>query len=61
MHLATLAEHYRVAVTLYYFEDLSYTEIATLLNQPIGTVKAHVHRALRRLHKVLETQKKGVR
>ncbi len=60
MHLATLAEHYRVAVTLYYFEDLSYTEIAALLNQPIGTVKAHVHRALRRLHKALETQKKGV-
>ena len=61
MHLATLAEHYRVAVTLYYFEDLSYTEIATLLNQPIGTVKAHVHRALRLLHNVLETQTNGVR
>lgn len=60
MHLATLSEHYRVAVTLYYFEDLSYTEIAELLNQPIGTVKAHVHRALRQLHRVLETQTDGV-
>jgi len=61
MHLATLAERYRVAVTLYYFEDLSYVEVAELLNQPIGTVKAHVHRALRMLHKALETQANGVR
>ena len=47
MYLATLSERYRVAITLYYFEDLSYAEIAELSNQPIGTVKAHVHRALR--------------
>jgi RNA polymerase sigma-70 factor (ECF subfamily) len=61
MQLASLTEPYRVAVTLYYFEDLSYSEIAELLNQPIGTVKAHVHRALRQLHKALDTQKNGVR
>lgn len=61
IQLATLSERYRVAVTLYYFEDLSYSEIAELLNQPIGTVKAHVHRALRQLHKALDTQKNGVR
>ena len=61
MQLASLTEPYRVAVTLYYFEDLSYLEIAKLLNQPIGTVKAHVHRALRQLHKALATQKNGVR
>lgn len=60
MQLASLAELYRVAVTLYYFEDLSYVEIAELLNQPVGTVKAHVHRALRQLHKALETQTNGV-
>jgi RNA polymerase sigma-70 factor, ECF subfamily len=61
MQLAALAEPYRVAVTLYYFEDLSYAEISELLNQPIGTVKAQVHRALRQLHKVLDTQTNGVR
>ncbi len=60
MQLASLAERYRVAVTLYYFEDLSYVEIAELLNQPVGTVKAHVHRALRQLHKAMETQTNGV-
>ena len=61
MQLASLTEPYRVAVTLYYFEDLSYSEIAEMLNQPIGTVKAHVHRALRQLHKALDTQTNGVR
>ena len=59
--LASLGEPYRIAVTLFYFEDLSYSEIAELLNQPIGTVKAHVHRALRQLHTALDTQKNGVR
>jgi RNA polymerase sigma-70 factor, ECF subfamily len=61
MQLASLSERYRVAITLYYFEDLSYAEIAELLNQPVGTVKAHVHRALRQLHKALEAQTNGVR
>jgi len=60
MYLATLSERYRVAITLYYFEDLSYAEIAELSNQPIGTVKAHVHRALRLLHKALKTQRNRV-
>jgi RNA polymerase sigma-70 factor (ECF subfamily) len=61
MQVASLSEGYRVAITLYYFEDLSYAEIAELLNQPIGTVKAHVHRALRQLHKAIDTQMNGVR
>ena len=61
MQLASLSEPYRVAVTLYYFEDLSYVEIAELLHQPVGTVKARVHRALRQLQKALDTQTNGVR
>jgi len=59
-HVATLPERYRVAITLYYFEDLSYVEMAALLNQPVGTVKANVHRATRRLHNILAAQKNGV-
>src|SRR5207248_5520575 len=35
-HLASLPEPYRPAVTLYLFEELSYAEIAELLQQPIG-------------------------
>ena len=61
MQLDSLSERYRVTVTLYYFEELSYAEIAELLNQPVGTVKAQVHRALRQLRKALDTQTNGVR
>ncbi|MCA8995251.1 MAG: RNA polymerase sigma factor, partial [Planctomycetaceae bacterium] len=36
--LATLPEAFRVPLLLYYFEDLSYKEIATALEVPAGTV-----------------------
>ena len=53
----TLPEQYRAAVSLYYFEDLSYREIAELLNHPIGTVKSNLHRGTKVLRQTLETQK----
>jgi RNA polymerase sigma-70 factor, ECF subfamily len=52
-----LPQQYREAINLFYFEDLSYLEIAKLLNQPIGTVKSSLHRGTRLLRKTLETQK----
>ena len=55
--VCTLPEQYREAINLYYFEDLSYREIAELLNQPVGTVKSSLHRGTRLLRKTLETQK----
>ncbi len=54
--IAELPEQYRTAVNLHYFEDLSYREIAELLNQPVGTVKATIHRGIRLLRKALEIQ-----
>lgn len=54
--VATLPELYRVIVNLHYFEDLSYREIAELLNQPLGTVKAKVHRGIQLLRSAMETQ-----
>ncbi len=53
-HVASLPEHYRIVVTLYLFGDLSYAEIAELLDQPIGTVKAYISRAKKLLRKLLE-------
>ena len=50
--IATLPDRYRVAVNLRYFEDLSYQEIAELLNQPAGTVKSNVHRGVELLRKM---------
>jgi RNA polymerase sigma-70 factor (ECF subfamily) len=55
--VCTLPQQYREAINLYYFEDLSYREIAELLNQPIGTVKSNLHRGTQLLRKTLETQK----
>ena len=54
--LATLPEQYRTAVSLYYFEELSYREIADLLNQPMGTVKSNLHRGVRLLREALAKQ-----
>jgi len=41
----TLPPHYRIVVMLRHQQDLSYEEIATSLNLPLGTVKARIHRA----------------
>lgn len=40
-----LPERYRAVVTLYYLQDVSYPEIAEVLDLPLGTVKTHLHRA----------------
>jgi RNA polymerase sigma-70 factor, ECF subfamily len=57
--VTSLPQHYGVVVNLYYFAELSYQEIADVLNQPIGTVKVHVHRGLRLLRKSLAIQQVG--
>ena len=54
--IASLPEPYRSAVNLHYVEDLSLREVADLLNQPVGTVKANVHRGLQLLRKTLNAQ-----
>ena len=43
--LAALPEDLRQAVTLREIEGLSYEEIATLMNSPIGTVRSRIFRA----------------
>ena len=58
--VAALPERYREAVSLYYFEDFSYQEIADLLDQPIGTIKSNVHRGIQLLRKAVSTQSNEV-
>ncbi len=53
-HVASLPEHYRIPFILYLFEEFSYVEIAELLDQPIGTVKAYISRAKKLLRQLLE-------
>ena len=47
--LDQLPERYRQAVTLFYMEDKSYEQTAASLGMPLGTVKALLHRARKRL------------
>ena len=47
--LDQLPEKYRLVLTLRFLQRLSYEEIATALDLPIGTVKTHIHRARRLL------------
>ena len=47
--VACLPPRYREAVVLRHVQDLSYAEVAVALGQPVGTVKANVHRGLKLL------------
>ncbi|NVB42227.1 sigma-70 family RNA polymerase sigma factor [Pseudenhygromyxa sp. WMMC2535] len=51
--IAELPDRYRAVVTLYYLEDVSYPEIAEVLDLPLGTVKTHLHRAKKLLREHL--------
>ena len=47
--LVQLEPHYRMALTLFYFDDLKYTDIAEVLDLPLNTVKSHIRRGKDRL------------
>jgi RNA polymerase sigma-70 factor (ECF subfamily) len=47
--LARLEPEFRAAVALFYLEDLSYHDIAALLQVPLGTVKSRIARGVARL------------
>jgi RNA polymerase sigma-70 factor (ECF subfamily) len=47
--LDRLPEKYRLVLALRFLQHLSYDEIATALDLPVGTVKTHIHRARRLL------------
>ena len=53
--LAQLSEKLRAVVILRYYHELSYAEIAQILDIPVGTVKSRLNSALRVLRKELET------
>jgi len=51
--LQSLPEEYRAVATLYFVDDLSYQDIATMLDCPVGTVRSRLHRARRLLQRAL--------
>lgn len=52
--LAELAPMYREILVLYHFEHRKYTEIATILEVPLGTVMNRIFRARRKLRTLYE-------
>lgn len=48
-----LPERYRAAVILRHIEGLGYGEVAVVLKQPVGTVKANVHRGIHLLREAV--------
>jgi RNA polymerase sigma-70 factor (ECF subfamily) len=56
--LARLPEEFRVVVLMFYFEELSYREIAEELTLPVGTVMSRLSRAKGHLRHILLTPEK---
>jgi RNA polymerase sigma-70 factor (ECF subfamily) len=54
--LEVLPDKYREILVLYHFEHLKYSEIADVLDIPLGTVMNRIFRARRRLRVVYEDQ-----
>ena len=53
--LDRLPVNYRTVLTFFYWQELSYQEIAEAMNIPVGTVKTYLHRAKKLLkQKILE-------
>lgn len=52
--LLALPEHYRLVIVCYYCQELSYQEIADLLDQPLGTVQSRLHRGIQILRKTMK-------
>ena len=55
-----LKPRYKTLVELRYFKELSYEEIATELDIPIGTVKAQLFRAREFLFQIMKNTKKNI-
>jgi RNA polymerase sigma-70 factor (ECF subfamily) len=54
--LAELPTAFREVLTLRFEEEMKLEEIAVALALPLGTVKTRLHRALKALKRVLETE-----
>jgi len=49
-----LPDSYRICIDLYFFYDLSYTDIAAITELPLNTIKSHIFRAKKILREYLK-------
>lgn len=59
--LSSLDEQYRVVLELRYMGEKSYTEIAEIMEIPVGTVKTYIHRGKMLLKQRLMHRRQGER
>jgi RNA polymerase sigma-70 factor (ECF subfamily) len=52
--IAALPDSQRLALTLHYFDDMRYEEIAEVMGLPLNTVKSHIRRGKERLERALK-------
>lgn len=57
--LARLPEVQRQVITLFYLQERSVSDVAAMLDLPVGTVKSHLHRARHALGEMMEPQNEG--
>ena len=57
--LGGLTTPQRLALTLFYFDDLRYEDIAQVMDVPLNTVKSHIRRAKERLAELLMGRRNG--
>lgn len=50
--LEVLSVEYRTVLTLHYQEEMTFEEIAKILNKPLNTVKSYHFRAIKKLRKI---------
>jgi RNA polymerase sigma-70 factor, ECF subfamily len=51
--LDSLPDDFRIVCTLYFIDDMSYRDIAAVLDVPMGTVRSRLHRGRRMLQQAL--------
>jgi RNA polymerase sigma-70 factor (ECF subfamily) len=54
--LARLPEQYRLALTLFYVQEMTYDEIAAVLDLPVGTVKTNLFRGRTQLRRQVQSR-----
>lgn len=54
-----LNDTYRIPIMLFYFKNLSYDQIAQILQIPVGTVKSRLNEGKRKLKKMMEVVENG--